>query len=530
MAPVERYFQSFDATNSLQSTVLRMKCGVNIWFFANSKSVYYLRTPPFPTSEIVSNEIELIHDVNQHSTLGNNMTSPSYHEIIVGIYSYENLLFIATTGVIESVQKSFYLSIYCVSETSFGSSKIAFPHLQEKQKISLDHQPIDLIVIQMLDVPPTLSTGHQDVNISTNDFDSFIGEAKNFVVISTVESPYILVYELNIFDHKLYVNQKYFDYYLNFIRKVLQCEITNSTPLRLECTKKYEDKPSVIMAGFKNGCFNWSYLSKSSNQFSNISSDGVDISEDYMSYAEIPMNIMASVSLQTISEGDDSGLSDASSLHEEKALEQDDERRLQDKPVEMSSPECYLRSLIQSCGYVSCQMDGAITAMAPYSLLSEAPIEVQHPQKMLASLAVQMDFTIAIGLECGTVALLSPREDQLKNLHRPCSCGSAHSIAVGNITKSNVNDVIVGFEDGTVVIYRIDFVDCMDAASVSIATSLEVCELWRSKLPFAVLCVEFGQLLYGNKDLVDSQIAVLTSNSVHLFVFDDSLYDNDTTI
>ena len=74
MAPVERYFQSFDATNSLQSTVLRMKCGVNIWFFANSKSVYYLRTPPFPTSEIVSNEIELIHDVNQHSTLGNNMT------------------------------------------------------------------------------------------------------------------------------------------------------------------------------------------------------------------------------------------------------------------------------------------------------------------------------------------------------------------------------------------------------------------------------------------------------------------------
>ena len=516
----ERYFRSFDSINSLRCTILDVGGGLKVLFFANEKSLCYLSTlSSTSTFQIRPNEVELLHDVAKLSlpllTIAVPICSSLSQERIIGIYSFESLLFVATAEVNGNFPSSFYLSMYSVTLTP-GSKPL---HLNKKDSVYLDYQPVDLIVIQIPMGPSAAST--KDANHFLGDsfnLDPFAGEVRNFVVVSSLETPFLFLYELDLQACKLGTRNKYFDYYVELIREALQCDLTSSTPSRLGFKKACKDIPSTIMAGFKNGSFNWAYLCDISNLPTNISRNKADSFVNNSSHAEFSVKFAPALSLQSIVEEDETSLSDGSTLLEDRFFEKRCNGNIEEKLFAGFSTGHYFRLLIQSSCYRSLLLDGPVTAIATYFLYTHDAVKMNCGFDFLAE---QWDSSTVIGLQCGTVALLAPRGNQFKLLQIPSSFGSAQSIAVGNVSKNCTNDVIVGFEDGTLIVYTID-ISCIDVTDGTTATSyLVVNELWRSKFPFSIQCIHFGQLIYDTEYNLSDQVAVLTSSSVHIFVVDD---------
>jgi len=331
------------------------------------------------------------------------------------------------------------------------------------------------------------------------------------------------LYELDIRTNQLSTSRRYFECYVEFIREALQCDLTSSTPLRLIFSRARDHKASTIMAGFENGSFNWSYIRNLPYLCSNFPLERVDSVKDYFSRQGLSTSLPTPLTLSTISEETDSGLSDESNLATEKNYNNESEEDVNERSLE-GGGKGYFKYLLQSSESRSYLLDGAVKAMAMYSLRPEKTTKkVLSDDENFNDLAKEWDYSIAIGLDSGAVALLAPKEGQLKLLQSRSLSGSAQSIAVGDVTKNCINDVIVGFEDGTLVVYSINHIGCTENFRPTASNSLVINEIWRLKLPFPIVCIEFGRLVqHSTRDAFESQIAVLTSNSVHLFTLDDS--------
>ena len=156
-------------------------------------------------------------------------------------------------------------------------------------------------------------------------------------------------------------------------------------------------------------------------------------------------------------------------------------------------------------------MDGAVNVFKLYDIYSHVSTDNLHEFAVLglsngAAVVLSLDVHSETTGECACQLLPGG------NLH-----GAVQALLVGDITNDGTNSIMIGYEDGTLLLAVLD--DHEEEREVR--EGLRFVEKWSTQLPFAILGLERGQLFEAKDrsyDVSCHQIAVLTSKSMHIFI------------
>ena len=486
----ERYFEACHGCNIYKSTILQWpEEKARLWIYADELSIHYLSIDT--GSDVVkSTEIRIVEGADSNSS----------SQKIFGISSYKHFLYVICkvshdrlasnaassvqgpasskqSGISKQVEKKFHVYVY---DVSFSTSTFCIPpKLKLVQDMVLDYHPFDFQVFENIESKYD-SSSSQD------------GASRNvFAALSSSGKTGIHIYEVDSANGRLCRSANR-DLMKAYVDKCLKCGQQNSIALRL----KFQSFPNALFlsAGFSDGCYSWSYSMEDSDF--NYCVDSVSLS---------PLDtIVESVPLSTFNKG-------ASSSSEQ--------------------------SLV---------MDGAVNVVQLLNLTGKL------------SNCLKLQDYVVLGLSCGAAVLTSlntlTAPEQTYRLPGAYCHGAVQAIVTGDTNGNGISDIvsgrkffniifilpplfppsnyfllliylyyfrtirfqIIGYEDGTIILAILLLDDsCVD--------SLTFVEGWRTQLPFPILVLEYGRLfqsLERGQECVYyvDQLAVLTSNSMHIFV------------